>query len=143
MDPFENKWQQANGSWFTPPGWKQTCGQVSVPYNTTRLRPCLFNLATDLNETTDLASALPKARLGLLFFFCFFAPCDRGPTATVSKTASMDRARLNALSFFNLSSKETPQNKKKKSTRQNIAGTEGAHDHAIRLPTMRKRFKGA
>lgn len=55
-DSFENTWQHPNGSWFSPPGWYQTCGfpvYGNFPHRAT-MKPCLFDLSTDINETIDL-----------------------------------------------------------------------------------------
>jgi len=61
-DPLQDKWQQPDGTWWAPPGFKQECGKVAVPYNKTLFTPCLYDLATDTNETTDLSAQFPKLR---------------------------------------------------------------------------------
>ena len=61
-DSFENTWQHPNGSWFSPPGWAQTCGfpvYGKLPHHAT-MKPCLFDLTTDLNETIDLGPEKPE-----------------------------------------------------------------------------------
>jgi len=61
-DVFENMWQDPQGNWFAPKGWTQTCG--FPVYNKTSpikaMKPCLFDLASDMNETTDLGEAQPE-----------------------------------------------------------------------------------
>eukprot|EP00040_Diaphanoeca_grandis_P005387 m.32643 g.32643 ORF g.32643 m.32643 type:complete len:624 (-) comp16674_c0_seq1:218-2089(-) len=61
-DFFENTWQDPQGNWFSPPGWNQTCGFAvyGKMVKTRTMKPCLFDLVADKNETTDLGDQQPE-----------------------------------------------------------------------------------
>jgi hypothetical protein len=60
---FENQWQHPDGTWFSPPDWKQTCGFPIYNFFGGVIQPavpCLFNIKDDFNETTDLSHELQE-----------------------------------------------------------------------------------
>lgn len=62
-ETYENRWQDQNGTWFAPAGWKQTCGFTVYNNGNDKflpMTPCVFDLSVDANETTNLAVSQPE-----------------------------------------------------------------------------------